>query len=141
MATRAQRIVRRAGLALAIAVLLVAAYLGSLGVIHWMNGRGYLSDSTRITAETTVFAPIHLYREAELPGAEILRCFFMWAWREGLKAAGYEIRYQHFHNLRQKDDPRSTSKRQSADCSRSICWSQWRTWGRSEAHHDARRPT
>jgi hypothetical protein len=97
-----RRIVKRVAVALAGVVLLVTAYLSTLGVIFWMNGRGYLSDSTRVMAETTVFAPIRLYREAELPGADVLNRFLRWAWSEG---SGLEIR-GHPYRLRQKDGDR-----------------------------------
>ena len=77
-----RRIVRRALMVLAGAVLLLAGYVGSSCVLEWLIGRETVDHKLPrewlIRVQDTGYAPIVVYYNTELPGAVTLKALAIW---------------------------------------------------------------
>ena len=72
MTGRRRRIVRRAVMALAVGVLLLAFYVATDLTVQWMDGRGSIPKPLRAPAKAFC-VPLDWYCETALPGAEWLK--------------------------------------------------------------------
>jgi len=70
--TRRRRIVRRAVMALTVVVLVVNGYVASFLCCEWLVGRGVIKPGTTLPLQETIYAPLWLYIQSELPGSEWL---------------------------------------------------------------------
>ncbi|MFO1094713.1 MAG: hypothetical protein U0992_15615 [Planctomycetaceae bacterium] len=82
-ATRPQRIVKRAVMALAVVLLLLNGYVVSYVGMFWLAGRGSWSLGTVGRLQTTVFEPIRSYSQHEYPGTDLLTDMSGWAHLRG----------------------------------------------------------
>jgi len=76
--TRRRWIVRRAVMAL----VLLAAYVGSYGTSQWLHGRFGLSRVPRLL-QRTVYFPLRGYEQSTLPGASTFETLSLWCFRNG----------------------------------------------------------
>lgn len=86
-----RRIVRRAVMVLAGAVLLVVAYVGSYATMFWWSGTQLHSNpdwhGVLATAQTTVFAPLHVYCASSLPGSDSFNDLLQWCYWQGVNSS------------------------------------------------------
>jgi hypothetical protein len=76
--TRCRRIARRALMALAVVVLLLASSVSSWFCLHWLKGRGTISAPASKTLTQTVFVPVIGCIGGELPRHEFLWRATLW---------------------------------------------------------------
>ena len=70
--SRTRRIVRRAVMALVVAVLLISSYVSNWFLMFWLVGRGTITTGTSVDFQGTVFAPVVVYGQSDLPGSDWL---------------------------------------------------------------------
>lgn len=73
-----RRFVRRA----VVALVLLAAYVGSYGTSQWVHGRFGLPPVPRLL-QRTVYFPLRGYEQSTLPGASTFETLSRWCFRNG----------------------------------------------------------
>jgi hypothetical protein len=82
---------------------LAGLYVGSYGLIFWLNGRGVLTDNTTDQLALTVYMPLEQWSFSSYPGAETLYVLGSWSYWQGQGqpftwreiAAGYRATQAH----------------------------------------------
>jgi hypothetical protein len=89
---RPRRIVRRAVMAVAGIVLLLAGYVGSYGYMRWLHGREEIDSRSAAMFYATSYAPLRLYERSGLPWSKHLRRFGAWCYWKG---GGMSYKWQY----------------------------------------------
>lgn len=70
---------KHVALATAAVVFVLTSYLGSWLSMHWLLGHGTIGPTTFMALQSTVFAPMELYCDSDLPGSQFLADASEWS--------------------------------------------------------------
>jgi hypothetical protein len=103
--------VRRPALAAFVSALVLVGYLGSYVSLHWLRGRGVVGNPQTRQIERTVFAPVMVYREHDLPGSRQLWAVCVHAFWWGRGQPMPELSRQVLDAYMQREDPTPPTRR------------------------------